>query len=418
MQAEIITIGDEILIGQIVDTNSAWMSKELNAIGISVNRITSISDTKYAIISSMEEAFSRTDLVLITGGLGPTNDDITKKTLSDYFGCELVQDDSLYEKIEERLSRYKIGMNAFNREQALVPNGARIIPNNFGTAPCMWFSKEDKHVISMPGVPFEMKNIMQNEVLPRLSQEFDCPYVLHQTVMVQGLGESVLAEMLQDWEAKLPPVVKLAYLPSPGVVRLRMSLVGDDEFELQAIVEQQLQGLKAILGERIFAFDDEQLEQVIANLLQDKKKTLATAESCTGGYMAHLLTSMAGSSAYFKGSVVAYSNDVKAAVLGVSTKSLDDFGAVSQQVVEQMATGACKIIVSDYSIATSGIAGPDGGTEEKPIGTVWIAVASADRVVSEKFVFSKERGRNIRMASLTGFNMLRKMILEDEKVMR
>jgi len=413
MQAEIITIGDEILIGQIVDTNSAWMSKELNAIGISVNRITSISDTKEAIVTSVEEAMSRVDLILMTGGLGPTNDDITKKTLSDYFACELVQDDQLYGKIEERLARYKIGMNAFNREQALIPHGARIIPNHFGTAPCMWFSRDNKHVISMPGVPFEMKNIMQTELLTRLSSEFHCPHVLHQTVMVQGLGESVLAEILQDWEANLPSVVKLAYLPSPGVVRLRMSLVGDDEAELKAIIKQQLEALKAILGERIFAFDDEKIEQVIANLLLDKKKTVSTAESCTGGNMAHMLTAMAGSSAYFKGAVVAYSNEVKANVLGVNPNDLEEFGAVSQQVVEQMATGACKVIGSDYAIATSGIAGPDGGTDEKPVGTVWIAVASAEKVISEKFVFSKERGRNIRMASQAGFNMLRKLILNE-----
>lgn len=415
MQAEIITIGDEILIGQIVDTNSAWMSKELNEIGISVNRITSISDTKDAIISSVEEAMSRVDLVLMTGGLGPTNDDITKKTLSDYFACELVQDDGLYAKIEERLSRYKIGMNKFNREQALVPNGARIIPNDFGSAPCMWFSREEKHVISMPGVPFEMKNIMQYQVLPKLSEEFDCPHVLHQTVMVQGLGESVLAEMLEDWETALPEVVKLAYLPSPGVVRLRMSLMGNSEVELKAIVEEQLIGLKTILGERIFAFDDEKIEQVIANLLLDNKKTVATAESCTGGNMAHMLTSMAGSSAYFKGSVVAYLNEVKANVLGVSANSLEEFGAVSQEVIEQMASGVIKAIGTDYGIATSGIAGPDGGTEEKPVGTVWIAVASKDKVISEKFTFSKERGRNIRMASMAGFNMLRKLMLEGEE---
>lgn len=412
MQAEIITIGDEILIGQIVDTNSAWMSKELNEIGISVNRITSISDTKDAIISSVEEAMSRVDLVLMTGGLGPTNDDITKKTLSDYFACELVQDEGLYAKIEERLSRYKIGMNKFNREQALVPDGARIIPNDFGSAPCMWFSREEKHVISMPGVPFEMKNIMQYQVLPKLSEEFDCPHVLHQTVMVQGLGESVLAEMLEDWETALPEVVKLAYLPSPGVVRLRMSLMGNSEAELKAIVEEQLIGLKTILGERIFAFDDEKIEQVIANLLLDNKKTVATAESCTGGNMAHMLTSMAGSSAYFKGSVVAYSNEVKTNVLGVSANSLEEFGAVSQEVIEQMASGVIKAIGTDYGIASSGIAGPDGGTEEKPVGTVWIAVASKNKVISEKFTFSKERGRNIRMASMAGFNMLRKLILD------
>lgn len=414
MLAEIITIGDEILIGQIVDTNSAWMSKELNEIGISVNRITSISDTKEAITSSIEEAMSRVDLVLMTGGLGPTNDDITKKTLSDYFNCELIYDDGLYAKIEERLARYKIEMNAFNREQALVPDKARIIANDFGTAPCMWFTRDNKHIISMPGVPFEMKNIMQTQILQKLSDEFDCPHVLHQTVMVQGLGESVLAEMLETWEANLPSVIKLAYLPSPGVVRLRLSLVGNDKTELNAIVKNEIEGLKAILGERIFAFNDEKIEVVIANLLLDKKKTVATAESCTGGNMAHLLTSMAGSSAYYQGSVVAYSNVVKANVLDVNTESLEKFGAVSQDVVEQMASGVLKAIGTDYGIATSGIAGPDGGTDEKPVGTVWVAVASKSQVISEKFIFSKERGCNIRMASLAGFNMLRKLILSND----
>ncbi|MFT5750469.1 MAG: nicotinamide-nucleotide amidase, partial [Ancylomarina sp.] len=386
--------------------------KELNEIGISVNRITSISDTKDAIISSIEEAMSRVDIILMTGGLGPTNDDITKKTLSDYFGCELVQDKGLYAKIEARLVGYKIGMNAFNRDQALVPQGARIIPNDFGTAACMWFSKENKHVISMPGVPYEMKGIMKYQILPKLTEEFDCPHILHQTIMVQGFGESVLAETLQDWEANLPDVVKLAYLPSPGVIRLRMSLIGNDEAELKTIVEEQLAGLKAILGEHIFAFDDEKIEQVIANLLLDQKMTVSTAESCTGGNMAHMLTSMAGSSAYFKGSVVAYSNEVKANVLGVNANDLEGFGAVSQQVVEQMATGACKAIGTDYAIATSGIAGPDGGTDEKPVGTVWVAVAFKDGVVSEKFNFSKERSRNIRVASLAGFNMLRKLMVK------
>ncbi len=412
MQAEIITIGDEILIGQIVDTNSAWMAKELNAIGVSINRITSISDTKEAIISSVEEAMSRVDLILMTGGLGPTNDDITKKTLSDYFACELVQDKSLYAKIEERLARYQIGMNAFNREQALVSNGARIIVNDFGTAPCMWFEKNNKHLISMPGVPFEMKNIMQSQILPKLSLEFDCPHVLHQTVMVQGVGESVLAEMLEDWEANLPSVVKLAYLPSAGVVRLRMSLVGDNETELKAIVEKEKEALKAILGERIFAFKDEPMERIVADLLLDKNKTISIAESCTGGNIAHLLTSMAGSSAYFKGAVVAYSNEIKENILGVSSNCLEEFGAVSQEVVEQMAVGVLKAIGTDYSIASSGIAGPSGGSDEKPVGTVWIAVASKNKVLSEKFVFSKERDRNIRMASLAGFNMLRKMLLD------
>lgn len=409
MQAEIITIGDEILIGQIVDTNSAWMAKELNGIGINIGKITSISDQETDIVTSLKQAMERVSLVLITGGLGPTNDDITKKTLSDFFGMNLVQNDLLYAKIKQRLADRGIPMNRFNREQSLVPEGVRIITNNHGSAPCMWFEKEGKVVISMPGVPFEMKGIMQDHVLESLAQHFSTPVILHKTIMTEGIGESVLAEMLADWEANLPNCVKLAYLPSPGLVRLRMSLTSDNENELERIIEEQLNKLKKIIPANIFGYDDYPIELTVAKLLSDKGKTLGTAESCTGGNIAHLITSHAGSSSYFKGSIVAYSNEVKENILQVNVADLEKYGAVSQEVVEQMAMGAKKLLNTDYAIATSGIAGPDGGTEEKPVGTVWIAVAGPEEVISHKFDLYKNRERNIRVASLNALNMLRKI---------
>ena len=406
MQAEIITIGDEILIGQVVDTNSAWMAKELNKIGIDVSRINSISDQKNDIINSIEESFKRVSLVLMTGGLGPTNDDITKKTLSDYFGMKLVQDDKLYLKIQERLSRYGIPMNHFNVEQALVPDQARIIDNNFGSAPCMWFERDGKVVISMPGVPFEMKGIMENGVLNALRTCYSTPAIVHRTIMTQGIGESLLAEMLEDWEGNLPKGMKLAYLPSPGQVRLRLSVTGENKEDLELAINKQVELLEKIIPENIFGFDDTPMEESVAKLLKEKGLTMGTAESCTGGYIAHLITSHSGSSEYFKGSIVSYCNEIKEKVLGVNVEDLNNFGAVSQQVVEQMAIGARMALKVDYALATSGIAGPDGGTEEKPVGTVWIAFASKSKVISHKLSLYKVRERNIRVAALKVLNLL------------
>ncbi|WP_282013998.1 competence/damage-inducible protein A [Marinifilum flexuosum] len=408
MQAEIITIGDEILIGQVVDTNSAWMAKELNKYGIGVSKITSISDQADDIVRTIEAAMKRSPLVLMTGGLGPTNDDITKKTLSDYFGMKLIQDDELYQKIQDRLAKYGIPMNRFNREQALIPDRARIIPNDFGSAPCMWFEKEKSILVSMPGVPFEMKGIMKNGLIPAITDHFATSEIVHKTIMTDGIGESVLAQMLSDWEGNLPQDMKLAYLPSPGKVRLRLSITGDSKTELEKMVDAEVQKLKKILPDNIFAYDDIAIEERIAELLLKKGKTLGTAESCTGGYIAHLITSHAGSSAYFKGSVVSYSNEIKQNVLGVNSKDLEEFGAVSQEVVEQMAIGARKVLNTDYAVATSGIAGPDGGTDEKPVGTVWIALAGDFGVQSEKLELYKVRERNIKVSAFKVLNLLRK----------
>ncbi|WP_421919474.1 competence/damage-inducible protein A [Marinifilum sp.] len=408
MQAEIITIGDEILIGQVVDTNSAWMAKELNKNGISVSKITSISDQADDIVNTIKAAMNRAPLVLMTGGLGPTNDDITKKTLSDYFGMCLIQDDELYRKIQDRLAKYGIPMNRFNCEQALVPDGAKIIPNNFGSAPCMWFEKDNRVLASMPGVPFEMKGIMQNGLIERIKSHFATPEIVHKTIMTEGIGESVLADMLTDWEENLPKDMKLAYLPSPGKVRLRLSITGNDKDELKQMVQLEVEKLQKILPDNIFAYDDTAIEERVAELLLAKNKTIGTAESCTGGYIAHLITSNVGSSAYFKGSVVSYSNEIKENVLGVNAKDLEVHGAVSKEVVEQMALGAKRVLSTDYALATSGIAGPDGGTDEKPVGTVWIALAGDFGVKSEKLELYKVRERNIKISAFRVLNLLRK----------
>lgn len=406
MNAEIITIGDEILIGQIVDTNSAWIAKELNKIGIDVNRINSISDKASEIISNLESSLERADLIIITGGLGPTNDDITKKTLSDYFGMTLVRDDILFVKIQERLKSYGIGMNKFNVEQALVPDKCRILDNNYGSAPCMWFTQGKKVIVSLPGVPSEMKGIMTDELLPEFKKVFSCKEIIHKTIMVQGIGESIVAEMLEDFESDLDSRIKLAYLPSPGILRLRLSARGDNKDELVRMINKNVDSLRSILPNNILAYDDEPIEKTLAKLLIKNNLSVGTAESCTGGNIANLLSCHAGSSAFYKGSIVSYCNQIKQSILKVSASNIDKYGAVSQQVVEQMATGAIKCLDVDYAIATSGIAGPTGGSDEKPVGTVWIAVASRTSVHSQLFTFSNERDRNIRIASVKAINML------------
>ena len=411
MQAEIITIGDEILIGQITDTNSAWMARELNQIGVYVAQITSISDDKQAIIEAVDRALSRYSLVLITGGLGPTNDDITKKTLCDYYGTELVRDDKILAMINDRLTRRGVPMNELNCDQALVPKDCDVIANNYGTAPGMWFERDNRVLVSMPGVPYEMKGLMRDVILGRIAKKFIRESIIHKTIMVQGLAESVLAMRLSEWEMALPQCVKLAYLPSPGVVRLRLSLQGADEQELEKIAHEQISKLQLIIPEHIFGYDDEPLEQIVGAILRERKQSMATAESCTGGNIAHVITSHAGSSDFFKGGVVSYSNEVKESLLGVPHEDLLSYGAVSEQVVRQMAQGARSALNADYSIATSGVAGPSGGTDEKPVGTVWIAVAGPQGCYSEKFIFSNQRSRNIRMATLTGLNLLRRILI-------
>ncbi len=411
MLAEIITIGDELLIGQVIDTNSAWMAEQLNMVGIKVHQITSISDNQEHIITTLYEASQRAQLILITGGLGPTKDDITKYTLCKYFDTHLVFSQDAYKNVEKLFAVRGIAVTELNRLQAMVPASCKVIPNPNGTAPCMWFEKDGCIYVSMPGVPFEMKAIMEEEIIPRLLNGGN-KVILHRTILTEGVGESHLAAIIEPWEDSLPSFIKLAYLPQPGIVRLRLTAFGADRTELQNAVEKAEKELYAYAGKYIFGFDNDTMESVTGKLLRDKGNTLSTAESCTGGNIAQLITSIAGSSAYFKGSVVAYSNEIKEQFLGVPHEVIAVNGAVSEQTVVAMAEGIRTRFSTDYAIAVSGIAGPAGGSDEKPVGTTWIAVATPAETISRKFLFGEHRGRNIRKASLAALNMLRIKLIE------
>jgi len=407
MNAEIITIGDEILIGQIVDTNSAWIAEELNKIGIKVTLIKTISDDANQIVDALNLSKQNVDLIIITGGLGPTSDDITKQTLASYFGSTLVRNKDVENHINELMQKRSIQKLERNMRQADVPSNCKIIFNSVGTAPGMWFEKENTIFISTPGVPFEMKAIMTEGIIPELKEKFNLKNIYHKTILTKGLPESVLAEKLQDFENQLHKSIKLAYLPSPECIKLRFSIYEGDYQTNVDIIEKEIQKLNEILAENIFGENNQTLAEVIGEKLKISNKTISTAESCTGGNIAHLITEIAGCSEYFKGSVVAYSNEIKHNVLGVSNKNLSEYGAVSQQVVEEMASGAIKLFDTDFAVATSGIAGPDGGTKDKPVGTVWIAVASREKVISKKYIFYKFRDLNIKFASNMALDMLR-----------
>ena len=412
MLCEIITIGDEILIGQIVDTNSAWMGTILNETGIKVHQITSVSDNREHILTALKEASERADIILITGGLGPTRDDITKHTLCEYFNVSLHLDEKVLEDVTALFKRFGRGVTDINRKQAEIPENCTPLHNKNGTAPGMWFEEKGKIYVSMPGVPFEMKALMKDEVLPRLKKKFTLPVIIHKNVLTQGIGESMLAEKIADWETSLAQEeIKLAYLPSISMVRLRLSISGKDAKVLQERIDRKVSELQKIAGQHIYGYDNETLEGIVGNLLKENKQSLSTAESCTGGYIAHRIVSVPGSSTYFKGAIVAYDYEIKINELGVSNDTLKKHGAVSQEVVEQMAASVRKKLNTDYSIAVSGIAGPDGGTEEKPVGTVWIAIATPTQVISKLFQFGGDRERNIVATGLTALNMLRKEIL-------
>jgi nicotinamide-nucleotide amidase len=416
MQVEIITIGDEILIGQIVDTNSAFIGQLLNLNGISIKQISSVSDSREHILNALNEAKSRADIILITGGLGPTKDDITKKTLAEYFKCKMRFDEKAYQDVVALFAQYGKEVTAINRLQAEVPEICEVIRNYNGTAPGMWFDVDGKIFVSMPGVPYEMKAMMKEQVVPKLVSRFKLPAIYHKTVLTQGVGESYLSEMISDWEDSLAAVnIKLAYLPAPGMVRLRLSTKGESKEQLVQQVEKKIEELKQIAGEYIYGYETfgeekETLEQIIGKTLKEQHKTISTAESCTGGYISHLITKVPGSSEYYMGSVISYSYDIKEQELNVSKDILEKHGAVSQPVVEQMASAIRKKYKTDYSIAASGIAGPGGGTEEKPVGTVWIAIATPDKVISEKFLFGNNRERNIQKTANAALNMLRKIL--------
>lgn len=411
MQAEIITIGDELLIGQVVDTNSAWLGSTLGDDGIKVIQITSVQDHAAQIVQAVNDALSRADIVLMTGGLGPTKDDITKKTLAEMFGMKLVRNEQVYEMVGKQLALRGIAFTELNQGQALVPDGCTVLPNRNGTAPGMWFERDGKVLISMPGVPFEMKALVKDEVLPRLRKHFALDANVHRTIITFGLAESILADTIASWEEALPPYLHLAYLPSALCIRLRLSTYEIDRQKAEQEIESQIGKLSKVIPHYIIGSEDDSLESVTGTLLKTRGETLATAESCTGGNIAHRFTAMPGASEYFKGGVVAYSNEVKMALLGVDPESLNHYGAVSQSVAEQMAEGVRRATGATYGISTTGIAGPTGGTPEKPVGTVWMAVATPNGVFSRRMVFGSVRSQNIERASSNCINLLRLQLL-------
>lgn len=407
-KAEIISIGDELLIGQVVNTNAVWMAEHMNLAGYSVVHMTTISDDEQIIIKAIEEAFGRVEIVLMTGGLGPTKDDITKKTLRKYFDSEMVMHQQTLLHVEEFFKNRNLKMTEVNRQQAMVPEACEVLKNNFGTAPGMWFEKDGKVLVSMPGVPVEMLNLMKDQVIPKLKTCFKADALVHKTVLTHGKGESHLADYISDWEDALPANMGLAYLPRPGMVRLRLSASGVDKRLLMHDINNEIQKLMMLIPELIFGYDEDTMESVVGKRLEKKMVTVSTAESCTGGAIASRITSVAGSSAYFRGSVVAYENTIKRDVLGVCSDDLKKYGAVSEPVVVQMAEGVRKLMKTDFAVATSGIAGPEGGTTEKPVGTVWIALASEQKTIARKFLFGTKRDRNIELSVLSALNMLRK----------
>ncbi|MCE5347501.1 MAG: competence/damage-inducible protein A [Bacteroidales bacterium] len=411
MKAAIITIGDELLIGQTVDTNSAWIGAELSKSGFDVFRIISIHDRREDIIYSLNEVTGQADVVLITGGLGPTSDDITKQTLCEFFNTRLITDHEVLRMVEEMMLRRNFSMNENNRHQADVPESCRVLKNAAGTAPGMWFEKDGTIYISMPGVPIEMKYLMTEHVLPELKKRFRSQVIIHRNIMTFGMFEAKLAEMLTGFEADLPENIKLAYLPASGIIKLRLTATGTDFDSLSDMVNIQVNKLYKTIPEFIYGENEESLEMVIGKLLKKKNKSVCTAESCTGGEIAHLLTSIPGCSDYYNGSVVAYANSAKVQILGVKKELIEIYGAVSEEVVREMATGARSLFKTDYALATSGIAGPDGGTDSKPVGTLWMAVASEKEIISEKMQFGSDRNTNIKRFSLTALNLLRKQII-------
>lgn len=414
VNASIITIGDELLIGQTIDTNSAFIAQELNKTGVWVRRRVAVGDVWDEIWNALDEESRVSDIIIITGGLGPTADDITKPLLCKYFGGKLILDEAVLKHVTylfEKVYRRTGPLLERNRKQAEVPDVCTVLHNERGTAPGMWFEKEGKIFVSLPGVPQEMKGLMMAEVLPRLPHYFKMPFIAHRTAFTSGIGESSLAELIKDLETALPSHIKLAYLPGYGMVRLRLSASGDDKVILQQEISLQFEQLKTLVKDYLVSDQDEELAVIIGKLLKQHNKTMATAESCTGGFIAHLITSVSGSSAYYKGSVVSYANKVKEDILNVRHDTLASVGAVSEETVVQMVKGAIEKLNVDFAVATSGIMGPDGGSIEKPVGTVWIAVGSRNNVIAKQFHFRFDRERNIKQTAHSALDFLRKFIL-------
>jgi nicotinamide-nucleotide amidase len=415
MKATIVTIGDEILIGQIVDTNSGFIAKSLDKIGVEINEMISISDDKQHILNTFSQLQNKVDLVIITGGLGPTKDDITKHTFCEYFKDKLVVNDDVLTHVTQIIEGfYKRPITQLNKDQALVPSKCTVLHNQLGTAPGMWMKKENTVFISLPGVPYEMKYIVENEIIPKIVKEYKRPYIIHKTILTYGEGESKLAERIENWENNLPPFIKLAYLPSPGKVRLRLSARGTDKDILESAIEENIASLTKIIADIIVGFDDgETIEVVLGRLLTQQDKTISTAESCTGGKIAQLLTSVAGASSYFKGSIVSYATETKINVLGIDEILIKEHTVVSAEVAKQMAISIKKIMKTDYAIATTGNAGPSKGDSNAEIGTVFIAIATPTEVRVEEFNFGQPRDKVIDRAVNKSFEMLRKEILKN-----
>ncbi|MFD2248063.1 competence/damage-inducible protein A [Pontibacter ruber] len=409
--AEIITIGDEILYGQIVDTNSAWMGTELTKAGIKVHQITSISDNPEHIVSALDDALTRADVILMTGGLGPTKDDLTKDVLTSYFHTELVLHEPSLADITAIFARRGMEVTQLNLEQAMLPAACTPIRNVLGTAPGMWFEQEGKVVVSMPGVPFEMKRMMSDIILPQLKAYFSTPEILHKVIQTTGIPESILAAKIENWEDSLPHHIKLAYLPHLGGVRLRLTGHGNNATTLEQEMQQQVDKLSKIIPNYIFSYGELTLEEAVGQLLKERGLTIATAESCTGGFLAHKITSISGSSAYYQGSVIAYHNEVKIRELNVKPETLKQHGAVSEATVREMAENIRLKFGTSIGVATSGIAGPDGGTPDKPVGTIWIAYADKDKTRTKLLNFNKNRLLNIEYAALAVLNLIRQSLV-------
>ncbi len=417
MKAEILTIGDEILIGQITNTNAVWIAQQLNQMGIKVTHMASVADDETAIIKAFNDSLLRADFVFITGGLGPTKDDITKKTIAKYFNVDLIINKDVLQDVTSFFLKRDKTVSQLNRNQALVPQGSIVFRNQNGTAPAMWLKKQNTVFVSMPGVPFEMKAIMTDAILPKIKNENILPHIYHKTVLTNGIGESALAELIEPWEDNLiTKNIKLAYLPQPGIVRLRLSSYGINLNELQNNIETEIESLKKIIDKYIYGYENygeetPSLEKIVSRLLKERGETISLAESCTGGYISSLFVALTGASDVFKGGIIPYSNSAKQQLLQVDEQIFKNFGAVSKQCVQQLAQNVLKKFNSTYGIAISGVAGPTGGTDDKPVGTVWIAVANTQKCVVLKFQFGDNRQRNIVMTAHASLNLLRKFIV-------
>lgn len=414
MKAVIVTIGDEILIGQIVDTNSNFIAKELDRIGVETHEMISISDDKQHILNTFKQLQNKVDIVIVTGGLGPTKDDVTKKTFCEYFNDELVVNPEVLAHVTQLIEGfYKRPISQLNKDQALVPSKCTVLHNKMGTAPGMWMKKENTVFVSLPGVPYEMKYLVENEIIPKLVREYERPYIIHKTILTYGQGESLVAERIEQWENNLPEFIKLAYLPNPGRVRLRLTARGTNKEKLEEAIESNVRSLDAIIHDIIVGYEEnETIETVVGKLLAKQNQTVATAESCTGGKIASLLSSVPGSSSYFKGSVVSYATEVKVNVLGIPQELIDQFSVVSAEVASAMAENVKKILKTDYALATTGNAGPSKGDSDAEIGTVFIALATPEGIITEEFNFGQPREKVIDRATVKSLEILQKEILK------